>query len=280
LSSSSIGVVIPTTFLGFEVFNVVQYIKELAATIQLARQNLLGEGSQLVRRIEAPDIHSLLKGLAEEVDRLDPRDFDPKARHDFVVLRIAIRNSAKGQIGNGERAAANANEMSNLLDFYQGEGSGAFQRPFAFVTAVDVRQIVERDYRELTQRAFPDGAWKSSVILSGSILEAVLHDNLTKDVAAVAASMANAKAPRKKGGAVKDITVNDFENEWKLNDLIKVACDLRLLPYKDESAIHNVLREYRNLVHARAEIAMGIMIGEGHATASKGMLDVILDHLT
>jgi hypothetical protein len=33
-------------------------------------------------------------------------------------------------------------------------------------------------------------------------------------------------------------------------------------------------------VHPRAEIAMSVNINEGHATASKGMLDVILDILS
>lgn len=256
-----------------------QYIKELAATIQLAKQNQLGQGVQKIHGLDVPDIHSLFKGFAEELDRLDPRDFDPAVRHDFVVLRVAIRNWAKGQIGNGTKAAADANTMSGILDSYHGEGSGASLRPFTFVTNPDVKKIIERDYRELTQRAFPDGSWKSTVILSGSILEAVLHDILTKDPAAIAAAMASPKAPNKQGGGKKDITLDDYQNEWRLNDLIKVACDLHILPYADEKAIHHVLREYRNLVHPRAEIALGINIGEGHATASKGMLDVILDHL-
>lgn len=259
---------------------MVQYIKELAATIQRAQQNQLGQGAQKIHGLDVPDIHSLFKGFAEELDRLDPRDFDPGARYDFVVLRVAIRNWAKGQIGNGAKAAADANTMSGLLDAYQGEGAGAVLRQFAFVTNPAVKGIVERDYRELTQRAFPDGSWKSTVILSGSILEAVLHDILTKDAAAIAAAMGSAKAPNRQGGGKRDITLDDYQNEWKLNDLIKVACDLHILPYADEKAIHHVLREYRNLVHPLAEIAQGINIGEGHATASKGMLDVILDHLT
>ncbi|MDA7878582.1 hypothetical protein N9B39_03420, partial [bacterium] len=131
--------------------------------------------------------------------------------------------------------------------------------------------------RELVQRAFPDGSWKSTVILSGSILEAVLHDLMTKDIAAINAAMASPKAPKKKGGATKDITLDDYQNQWTLNDLIKVACDRKILPFSDEKAIHQVLREYRNLVHPRVEIAMGVFVNEGHATASKGMLDVCLD---
>jgi hypothetical protein len=143
-----------------------------------------------------------------------------------------------------------------------------------------VRKIVERDYRELDQRAFPDESWKSTVILAGSILEAVLYDLLTKDQPAISSAMGSVHAPKKRGGATKDITRHTHADQWSLNDLIKVACDLRLLPHKDEQAIHVVLREYRNFVHPRLEVKMGINISEGHATAAKGMLDVILDHLT
>lgn len=258
---------------------MVQYIKELAATIQLAKQNQLGQGAQKIHGVDVPDIHSLFKGFSEELERLDPRDFDPAVRHDFVVLRVAMRNWAKGHIGNAKKASADAENMSTLLDSYQGAGSGAAIRSFHFVTNPDVKKIVERDYRELSQRAFPDGSWKSTVILSGSILEAVLHDILTKDATATAAAMAAPRAPNKAGGGKKDITRDDYQNEWRLNDLIKVACDLHILPYEDEKAIHHVLREYRNLVHPRAEIALSVHISEGHATASKGMLDVILDQL-
>jgi hypothetical protein len=83
-----------------------------------------------------PDFHSLFKGFAEELDRLDPRDFDPAARHDFVILRVAIRNWAKGQIGNGAKAAADANTMSGLLDAYQGEGARTVLRQFPFANAL------------------------------------------------------------------------------------------------------------------------------------------------
>jgi hypothetical protein len=72
---------------------------------------------------------------------------------------------------------------------------------------------------------------------------------------------------------------NSKEEEWSLNNLIEVACDLKFIPYDNEDAIHLTLREYRNLVHPRLEIEMNITISEGHATASKGMLDVLLDHL-
>lgn len=260
---------------------MIEYLKEIAATIQLSRQNIVSNGVQQIHGHDVPDLGSLLTAFAEELDRLDPREFAPVARHDFVILRIAMRNWAKGNIGNGEKPAEDADSISQLLDHFTGVGSGVALRDFAFVTNPDVKAIVVRDYGELVLRAFPDRAWKSTVILSGSILEAVLHDVMTKDPAATTTAMGSAKAPNKPGGGgKKDITLDDYVNQWTLNDLIKVACDIGLLPMNDEKAIHLVLREYRNLVHPRKEVSMGVSISEGHATASKGMLDICLDELT
>ncbi|KKK92493.1 hypothetical protein LCGC14_2702370 [marine sediment metagenome] len=258
---------------------MVEYIKQLAGTIQLAKDNLLKGGGQKIHGNDVPDIHSLFTAFAEELNRLDPRDFEPAVRHEFVMLRVAVRNSANGQIGDSIKAAHVAATMSTTLDSYAGDGSGAVTRDFSFVTDQQMKTIIERDYRELTQKTFPDGSWKSTVILSGSILEAVLYDRLTRDVTARNASMNSPKAPKRKGKA-KDITLHDYDNQWSLSDMIKVACDLNLLPFKDERAIHQILREYRNFVHPRLEAEMGIEITEGHATASKGLLDVCLDQIT
>jgi hypothetical protein len=257
---------------------MIEYIKELINTIKLHKiQNAPGAHAKFGGN--PPDFNRLLEALVEEINRLDPRDFEPAARHDFVAHRAQMRiwvgsNFAEiYSIGTAERIGA-------LLDSYAGEGTRAKTRDFTFVSNPDIRAIVERDYRELALRTLPDGSWKSTVILAGSILEAVLYDRLTKDSATVSQAMSSPKAPPKGPGAVKDITKDTSKDEWRLNDLIKVACDLQLLPHKDEQAIHLVLREYRNFVHPRLEVEMGIKIGEGHAMAAKGMLDVILDHLT
>jgi hypothetical protein len=194
-----------------------------------------------------------------------------------------MRTMARSDVhsSNLSTPAAYSAKVAILLDSYAGEGTGAKKRDFSFVADPAVRSIVERDYRELAIRALPDGSWKSTVILAGSILEAVLYDLLTKEPTLSASAMTSSEAPtKKKGGPVKDITKHTRDEQWSLNDLIKVACDLKLLPHKDEQAIHLVLRDYRNFIHPRLEAKMGIRISEGHATASKGMLDIILDHLS
>jgi hypothetical protein len=258
----------------------MKYIQDIIATFRLRNITPQPELSSVFKG-GVPDPARLLGAIIEELNRLDPRDFEASARHDFVVSRSMLGAwvNPGGSNFNGFAASPYTEKLAILLNYYGGEGSGAKARDFSFVSAPDVRRIVERDYRELSRRTFPDGSWKSTVILAGSILEAVLYNALTKDSNASAAAMKSVAAPRKKNG-VKDITKDTYDDQWTLNDLIKVACNLKLIPYKDEQAIHEVLREYRNFVHPRLEVQMGITIGEGHATTSKGMLDVILDYLT
>jgi hypothetical protein len=88
-----------------------------------------------------------------------------------------------------------------------------------------VRKIVERDYRELSLLVFSAGAWKSAVILAGSILEALLYEILTANPRTALKANAALAAPRFKG-KVKPIGSGD----WRLCDLIDVASELQILP--------------------------------------------------
>lgn len=152
-------------------------------------------------------------------------------------------------------------------------------RSLGFVQNADLRKIVERDYRELTQILFPEGAWKSVVIIAGSILEAILYDLLTRDAARIAAAMASPKAPKKKGGLVKDITQDTHEDEWKLANLIEVAIDLTLLPQAKADTIDQVLREYRNFVHPKKEATLRQELGDAEGMLALGALNGVIDHL-
>jgi hypothetical protein len=65
-------------------------------------------------------------------------------------------------------------------------------RQFPYLTDAELRAIVERDYVELNVRLFPARAWKSTVIMAGSILESILIDVLS----APSESPPQAPAPR------------------------------------------------------------------------------------
>lgn len=166
-----------------------------------------------------------------------------------------------------------------VLDSYAGRGSQAVVRSFAFVRNADLRSIIERDYKEFCQILFPGHAWKSAVVMAGSILEAILHDLLTHDAARIAQAMKSAKAP-KKAGVVKNIQLNTSADEWKLIDLIEVSVDLGLLPASRADTIDQVLRDYRNFVHPKKEIKATHPCTEAEATLAKGALDGVCNHLT
>ena len=117
--------------------------------------------------------------LHEELRRFDPADFDPAVQALLVQSRYNVRfAAASGGMHTGQVQAVLDN-IIRVFEHYKGNGSGGIVRSFSYVTDAGLRGIVERDYAELHLKLFPSGAWKSTVIMAGSILEAILHDVLS-----------------------------------------------------------------------------------------------------
>jgi len=305
---------------------MVSYIQQLLRTIinELARWEFKDRGT----RFEV---------LAEELNRLDPRDFPVDRQYAFIELRRRLRqldklykqrvdyweihlgtwyalgrrvnelvgflnatttppateeqiNIWKNELSNTHAGQHKLNQELNdtlslcdelvaVLGTYGGQGSALNTKAFPFISDPDLRQIVERDYRSLIFELIYCHAWKSAVVMAGSILEAILYDQLTKDPGRISAAMASPKAPKKKGGIVKDITSDDREDEWTLSNLIEVSVDLRILPQARADAIDQVLRDYRNFVHPRKEIRAGHPCTEAEADLAKGALGAVINHL-
>jgi hypothetical protein len=254
----------------------MEYLKQISKRLDQAEAALVPGGGQQAKA-ETVDATSLFSGFANEHSRFDTLDFEPSVRAAFVEQRARIQSLAGPGKGVSERVfATKAREILPLLDAYVGEGTGAVARDFSFVNDAAVRVIVERDYKHLKLKTFPDGAWKSSVTLCGGILEAILFDQLIQDPAK---AMAAPRSPKKKGKVPRDITLHNRKNEWTLADFIKVSADLGIISKSNEDSVDEVLREYRNYVHPRVEVIKGISITEGHAMASIGSLEVIIDKL-
>lgn len=208
-----------------------------------------------------------------ELNALDTRDFEPVAQCGFLVVR--------GKLAHQERAGGSINEVMvrqfltellPILEKYKGPGSGIPPRSFSYITDPQLRQIVERDYGELVVKLFPSGAWKSAVIMAGSILEAILFDRLT-DPKWNARAVASPKALHPKTG--KPIPSSD----WRLENLIDIALDITLLKPDPANTIHQVLRDYRNFVHPKKEIRAAHECGDAEAMIAVGALKSVCNYI-
>ncbi len=134
-------------------------------------------------------------------------------------------------------------------------------RDFSFISDLEVRKIVERDYLEI-QRAFVAQCWKSVIILSGGTIEAILVDLLlihkSKAIAAVQAPNNNKS----------DIT------KWDLVSLIEVSVELGLVSSGAEKLSHSV-REYRNLIHPGNEVRNKLTFGTEEAKIALEVLHIV-----
>lgn len=129
---------------------------------------------------------------------------------------------------------------------------------FLFVKEAPVREILVRDFQEV-QRGFIARNWKSVLILSGGIIEAILLDAL-KRVEAQARSS-------------KDAPKGELER-WELVDLIKIAADLKLVS-SELDGLSNTVRGYRNLVHRGSELRKGTKFGEDEAVIAVRIIKIL-----
>lgn len=139
--------------------------------------------------------------------------------------------------------------------YLTGKNAGAVRGTFWFVTDTDLRELLEADWRE-ARRVHEAGAWKSCVILCGSILEGILMDALGRDLAN--ASREYSLRRRRPAPPL---------NEWDLVDLVESANKLRTFP---KGAIHlsHAVREFRNLIHPGRQIRENVRVTEEQANVA------------
>ncbi|WP_148314179.1 hypothetical protein [Sorangium cellulosum] len=241
---------------------MLTYIKDIAAELERAADSP-----------SARNIFDLAKALSEELDRLDPRDFSPAVRTQFAMYRMEARNWARAtSFSNTVGLKKFTSGIPGILDGYGLPGRATQNRAFRWLSDPDLAGIIARDYVELNQILVPDGAWKSAVILAGSILEAIFLDLLTKDPTRIAIAKASPAVPLERGTPKP-------EDKWSLHDMIKIATDIRMLPADRANTFDQVLRDYRNFVHPRKESRSAHPCGAGEALMAKGALDALCDHL-
>lgn len=216
------------------------------------------------------------------IEPLRAEDFLPDDRADFMAARAALRaiNTEPRRQADPARVKEALRHLVEVLKKYPGPATSKKPRAFPFITSDKLREIVERDYSDLALRLLPSESWKSAVIMAGSILEAILHDQLTRDAGRIAAANGCPDAAKKKGGIVKDIASTAREDEWPLASLIRVSAALGIIPVEREAIFDHTLREYRNFVHPRVEVRTEFGCGQSEASLAKAVLDIICDHLS
>lgn len=257
---------------------MVEYIRQYAQLVIASAD----EQSGVSRTMHSPprsavvaDAMTGLKEIVKELNRLDPRDFEPASQSEFLrvrgnlVLLSGASNYTKPKIQEA------ITPLLAVLNTYRGAVSSRVIRQFPYLTDAELRAIVERDYIELNVRLFPAGAWKSTVIMAGSILESILFDILS-DAKRVAVTNGSSKGAKGRGGVPIDITVDP--DGWKLTHLIQVAVDTSVLPSSRADTIDQVLRDYRNFVHPQKEKKAKHECNEAEAGLAKYGLDGVCNH--
>ena len=120
---------------------------------------------------------------------------------------------------------------------------------FWFIKDKKLRTLIENDWNEINS-VFYAQAWKSCIILCGSVLEGLLINELKP-------YLQNANQAYQ---ILKKKTAPVLE-KWDLGDLIEVANQLQLF---SKGTIHltNAVREFRNLVHPGKQLREHIKVTE------------------
>lgn len=124
--------------------------------------------------------------------------------------------------------------------------------PFSFITDNKLRTLIEKDWAEVTS-IFYVRAWKSCVLLCGSILEGILINELNKNLQA-----ANTEYQTRRSKNAPNL------DKWDLVDLVEVANKLNVFP-KGTFHLTHAIREFRNLIHPGKQLREHLEITEEQA---------------
>ena len=113
------------------------------------------------------------------------------------------------------------------------------------------------------------------VIMSGSILEAILCDALSKDEGTLRAVENSSLSLKDSNGNLIDLK----GGKWKLYKLIEVAEDVGILPSQRIKAIDQILRDFRNVIHPMKEVESQMSLEEPEGFLAVNALDMVCNHL-
>lgn len=144
---------------------------------------------------------------------------------------------------------------------------------FPFIREEILKNKIQRDYEEL-RKVYEIGASKSVMVLSGGILEALLIDALSSEEE-------DAKFDyyqKYLEGKGKDRNQPDIEN-WQFYQLIEIAAQRKIIS-ADVRKISHIIKDYRNLIHLKAEIRDKLSVDKNVATSVVHLLLKAIDDIS
>jgi hypothetical protein len=217
--------------------------------------NRLSGGGHLIRGTSFVTLDYELTNLSKEYpDIVPPYDKDQY----FDSINARNQEPSYDFLGIQTYLASVIGRLREIID--QPVGSPITEeKEFLFIENIDLRQIVQRDYIEL-QKAYIASCWKSVLLLSGGLIEAVLLDLLQL-------KQEDIKECRSKPDE-SDIT------KWDLNSLIRVSVELKLISDGVEKLSHPI-REYRNLIHPGNELRKKLRYGPEEAKIAVEVVNIL-----
>lgn len=220
--------------------------------------------------------------VAELVDELN--DFDssddvlPDDREGFLNARNKLAAFAKGGQNTGP-AYEEIGRLRDIVDRALAAPIPPALTRFPTVKHAAFRTLLDRDLHE-AERLHEQGFHKSSSVMAGSVLEAVIYEYLLRNptwtMDPARAAIAKKKKKPGAGKVPKPINSNTLEDQWVLKELINFACANNLVKSYNADAIHNVLRDPRNMIHPMKEIRLGQSIDQNKSGTSLNMVKAII----
>ena len=139
---------------------------------------------------------------------------------------------------------------------------------FVFVVDPDLRQQIVNDYNEVKD-CVSVSARKATIVLCGSIVEALLFERLARIEPQAKAAAAKLQLRHK----------NRNLDGWDLNELVDVATDLGIIDRVAESHADQ-LRDYRNVIHPGVHQRTNFVVTPAKVTSALALLHVIVEKLS
>ena len=211
-----------------------------------------------------PQIHDLLR----EIDRYTEQYTSRKNKVEANYMTGAKKGVEEWKRDMGEFEPV---EFGKEKSVWQKETLP--DNEFQFIREEILKSKVQRDYGEL-RKVYEIGAFKSVMVLSGGILETLLIEALSVEEKEAKFDYYQKYLE----GKDRDQNPPNIEN-WQFYQLIEIAAQRKIIS-TDVKKICHIIKDYRNLIHLKAEIRDNLSVDKNVATSLVHLLLKAIDDIS